>query len=175
MKPLLRACLGGIALVAAAVSALPVAAVELKIGFVNAARVLKSAPQAEAALNRLEKEFSPRDKALVEAQKALRKLEDRLSKDGATLSDAERRDLERDIISQRRDVKRAQDEFREDFNIRRNEEMSKLQKLIQDAITALAQEERYDLVLNDGAVIYASEAVDITDKVLKRLSVVHGN
>lgn len=130
---------------------------------------------AEAALNRLEKEFSPRDKALVEAQKALRKLEDRLSKDGATLSDAERRDLERDIISQRRDVKRAQDEFREDFNIRRNEEMAKLQKLIQDAITALAQEERYDLVLNDGAVIFASEAVDITDKVLKRLSAVHGN
>ncbi|MBS0601020.1 MAG: OmpH family outer membrane protein, partial [Proteobacteria bacterium] len=72
-------------------------------------------------------------------------------------------------------VKRAQDEFREDFNIRRNEEMAKLQKLIQDAITALAQEERYDLVLNDGAVIFASEAVDITDKVLKRLSAVHGN
>ena len=72
-------------------------------------------------------------------------------------------------------MKRAQDEFREDFNIRRNEEMAKLQKLIQDAITALAQEERYDLVLNDGAVIFASEAVDITDKVLKRLSAVHGN
>ncbi len=171
MKALLRVLLGALALT----FALPAVAAELKLGFVNAARVLKSAPQAEAALNRLEKEFSPRDKALVEAQKALRKLEDKLSKDGTTLSDAERRDLERDIISQRRDVKRAQDEFREDFNIRRNEEMAKLQKLIQDAITALAQEERYDLVLNDGAVIFASEAVDITDKVLKRLSAVHGN
>jgi len=145
-------------------------AAELKIGFVNAAKVLKNAPQAAAALNRLEKEFSPRDKELVESQKALRKLEDRMSRDGATMGENDRRDLERDIVAQRRELKRAQDEFREDFNIRRNEEMSKLQRLIQDAITVLSQEENYDLVINDGAVIYASPAVDITDKVLKRLS-----
>ena len=85
MKALLRVLLGALALT----FALPAVAAELKLGFVNAARVLKSAPQAEAALNRLEKEFSPRDKALVEAQKALRKLEDKLSKDSATLSDAD--------------------------------------------------------------------------------------
>lgn len=152
-----------------------VAAAELKIGFVNAAKLLKNAPQAESALNRLEREFSPRDKALVDAQRALRRLEDKIAKDGAAMGDAERRNLERDIIAQRRELKRAQDEFREDFNIRRNEEMGKLHKQIQDAITELAVEDGYDLIINDGAVIYASNQVDITDRVLRRLTAGKGN
>ncbi len=162
-KRILSAAALGVAL------AMPALGAELKIGFVNAARLMKEAPQAEAALNRLEKEFSPRDKALAESQKALRKLEDRIASNDSTLSDAERRNLERDIIAQRRELKRAHDEFREDFNVRRNEELGKLNRKIQDTITRLAQEEGFDLVLNDGAVIFASQQVDITERVLKRL------
>lgn len=142
---------------------------QLKIGFVNAAKILDQSPQAEQARNRLEKEFAPRDKALVDSQKALRRQEEKLSKDGVTMADSERRSLERDILSQKRELKRAQDEFREDFNIRRNEELGKLQRLIYDAIVKLAKEENFDLIVNDSAVIFASGQVDITDKVLKRL------
>ena len=86
------------------------------------------------------------------------------------MGDSERRNLERDIIAQQRELKRAQDEFREDFNIRRNEELGSLQRQVYEAIVSLAKEEQFDLIVNDGAVIYASEQVDITDKVLKRLT-----
>jgi len=142
---------------------------QLKIGFVNAAQILDQAPQAEAARTRLEQEFAPRDQGLVDAQRALRSLEERLARDGAVMSDAERRNLERDIIAQQRELNRSQLEFREDFNIRRNEELGKLQKRVYDIIVQLAQEQRFDLIINDGAVIYASEQVDITDQVLQRL------
>lgn len=142
---------------------------QLKIGFVNAAQILDQAPQAEAARTRLEQEFAPRDQGLVDAQRALRGLEERLARDGAVMSDADRRNLERDIIAQQRELNRSQLEFREDFNIRRNEELGKLQKRVYDIIVQLAQEQRFDLIINDGAVIYASEQVDITDQVLQRL------
>ena len=141
----------------------------LKIGFVNAAKILDEAPQAENARNRLEKEFAPRDKGLVDAQRALRKLEEQLARDGAVMGETERRTLERDIIAQKRELNRSQTEFREDFNIRRNEELGKLQRLVYDAIVQLAKEQRFDLIVNDGAVIYASDQVDITDEVLRRL------
>ena len=49
---------------------------ELKIGFVNVAKVLEKAPQAAKAKSRLETEFSPRDKALVSQQKEIKSLED---------------------------------------------------------------------------------------------------
>jgi len=140
----------------------------LKVGFVNSAKVIEQAPQAEAARKLLEKEFSARDRELVTAQKELQKLEERLNNDGTTLSDAERRDLERDIRAQQRDLNRLQREFREDFNIRRNEELRTLQRQAFEAILTLAKEQGYDLVLSDG-VVYASDKVDLTEAVIERL------
>lgn len=143
-------------------------AAELRLGFVNAAKVLEEAPQAKEARERLEREFAPRDKELVNAQQGLKKMEDKLARDGAVMSESEQRKLERDILNAKREIKRSQDEFREDFNIRRNEEFGKLQRRVYEAIVALAKQDNYDVILGDG-VIFASERVDLTDKVLERL------
>lgn len=143
-------------------------AADLKIGFVNAPKVLEQAPQAEAAQQALQKEFSPRDKAIVEGQKEVRKLEDKLARDGVIMSDSERRKLERDIVSRKRDLKREQEEFREDLNIRRNEAFEKIRNIVRDAINDIAKKEKYDLVVGEG-VIYADNRIDITDKVVARL------
>lgn len=142
---------------------------ELKIGFVDVARVLESAPQAEQAKKRLEKEFSPRDKLLVAQQKKIKDMEDKLKRDSAVLSEAEGRKLERDLISKKREAKRAQQEFSEDFNLRRNEELGKLQQRILDAIKALAKEEKFDLLLTSG-VVYASDKIDVTPQVQQKLN-----
>jgi len=143
-------------------------AAELKIGFVNAARVLEEAPQADAARARLEKEFSPRDKKLVDAQKKVRKLEEKLTRDGAIMSETERRKLERDILSQQRELKRGQEEFREDLNIRRNEAFDTLRLRVFEVINDIAKAEKYDLVISDG-VVYANDRTDITGKVVEQL------
>ncbi len=143
-------------------------AAEMKIGFVNAARVLEEAPQADAARTHLEKEFSPRDKKLVDAQKTVRKLEEKLARDGAIMSETERRKLERDILSRQRELKRAQEEFREDLNIRRNEAFDTLRRRVFEVINDIAKAEKYDLVISDG-VVYANDRIDITSKVVDQL------
>jgi len=145
-----------------------VLAAEVKIGFVNAAKVLEQAPQADAARKRLEKEFSPRDKKLIGSQKAVRKLEEKLTRDGAIMSESERRKLERDILAQQRDLKRAKDEFREDLNIRRNEAFDKLRRRVFEVINDIAKSEKYDLVVSDG-VVFANDRINITSKVVKQL------
>lgn len=142
---------------------------ELKIGFVNVARVLEKAPQAEKAKKRLEKEFSPRDKHLISQSKEIKKLEEKLSRDASVMGESERRKLERDIIAKKREGKRSQQEFSEDFNMRRNEELGKLQRRILEAIRALAKDENFDLLLTDG-VIYASKQIDVTEQVQKKLA-----
>ena len=141
---------------------------ELKVGAVNAVRILEQSPQAEAMRNQIEKEFAPRDKELVAAQKGLKDMEDRLSKDSAIMSEAERKKLERDILNERRELKRNQDEFREDLTFRRNEEIAKIQKEIVEAIQYVAKQNSFDLVLSDG-VLYASPRVDITKLVVDYL------
>lgn len=142
----------------------------LRIGVVNAARLLDEAPQAKEALRRLEEEFKPRDDALLTEQRAIRDLESRLAEMSTSrLDDSERRQLEYELRSRQRDVKRTEEELREDYNFRRNDELRKLQQLIYEAITALAKDEQFDLILNQDAVVFAGPRVDITGKVLDRL------
>ena len=145
-------------------------AADVKIGFVSIAKILNSAPQAESASKRLEQEFAPRKKGLDEAQKSLRKVEEKIAKDGAVMSESQRRTVENDFRNQARELKRSSDEFREDFNLRRNEELGKFQKQVLDVINSVAKEDGFDLVVNDSATLYAGPQVDVTEKVPKRLT-----
>ncbi|NOQ64261.1 MAG: OmpH family outer membrane protein [Methyloprofundus sp.] len=142
---------------------------EIRIGVVNIPLLMQNAPQAADAKKRLEREFAPKDRQLVSQQKAIKQLEERLSRDGLTMTDSSKRSLERDIISKRREAQRAQQEFKEDFSLRRNEELGKMQNRIIEAVKSLAREGGYDLLLTEG-VIHASPAVDVTSQVQSRLS-----
>jgi len=141
---------------------------ETKIGFVNAARVLEEAPQADIARKQLEKEFAPRDKAIVKMQDELKTIEEKLAKDGAIMSESQQRKMERDVLSQKREIKRKKEEFREDLNIRRNEAFEKLRKRVFEVIVAIAEQKKFDLIVSDG-VVYASKQIDITKEVVDKL------
>ena len=146
-----------------------VSAQEIKIGYVNAVKVIEKAPQGEAALKKLESEFAPRDKRLVSTQKEIKQLEDDLEKNSLVMTDTDRREKERGILIMKRNLRRATQEFREDYNLRRNEELAVLQKIVKKAIVEIAKQEKYDLIVHEGT-IYASSTIDITDKVLEKLS-----
>jgi len=141
---------------------------ETKIGFVNAARVLEESPQADVARKQLEKEFAPRDQAIVGMQKDLKEMEDKLARDAAVMSESEQRKLERDVLSQKREIKRKKEEFREDLNIRRNEAFERLRKRVFEVIVAIAEQKKFDLIVSDG-VVFASKRIDITQEVVDQL------
>lgn len=141
---------------------------ELKIGFVNIPAVLEKAPQAEKAKKRLEQEFSPRDKQLVAQQKEIESMAARISKDAAVTGKSEQAKLEKDISNKKREAQRAQQEFSEDFNARRNEELGKLQSHIVKVVRGIAKDQSFDMLLTDG-VIYASEQIDVTAQVQQKL------
>jgi outer membrane protein len=114
-------------LTAAALSiacAAPVAAQDLKIGYVNSERVLREATPAKAAQSKLEAEFSKRERDLNDIGVKLKAAADKLDKDGPTLSEAERARRQRDLVEQDRDLQRKRREFQEDLNQRRNEELA---------------------------------------------------
>lgn len=146
----------------------PAYAKELKVGFVNSAMLLDKAPQAEVARVQLEKEFSARERDLVENQKAAQAIEQKLGREGAAMSDAERSRQERELNRRMRELQRQQVEFRDDLNLRKNEELAKLQRTVYQVISEMAKSDDYDLILSDG-VVFASPAVDITNKILERL------
>ena len=141
---------------------------ETRIGFVDVAKLSESAPQIRSAQMKMDAEFGGREKEIIALQREIEKMEEALVRDGAVMSDTERSKKERAILSKRREGKRAQDEFRDDINIRRNEILRKVNTEIAKAIEEYAKQNKFDLIVAQG-VMYASDKVDITDKVLKKL------
>jgi outer membrane protein len=144
-------------------------AADYKIGFVNTERLFREAAPAKRAQQKLEKEFAARDAEIQKMTKQVRDLQTSLDKDGATMPEADRRNKERDLANLSRDLTRSQREFREDLNLRRNEELAGLQERANKVIQQIAESEKYDLILQD-PVVYASQRIDITEKVIKALA-----
>jgi outer membrane protein len=146
-----------------------VRAADLKLGYVDAARLLDEAPQARDATRKLKEEFAPREEAISRLQDEVKKMEDALARDGAVMSETERRDKGLEIMSKKRDLQRMQEDFREDVNIRRNDALSGLQDLIKDAIQEVGKAGGYDLIFFEG-ISFANPKLDVTDEVLKGLN-----
>ena len=156
----------GLALVAFSTLA---CALDYKIGFVNTERLFREAAPAKRAQQKLEREFAARDAEIQKMSKQVRDLQSTLDRDGTTMQEAERRNKERDLANLSRDLQRAQREFREDVNLRRNEELAGFQERANKVILQIAEAEKFDLILQD-PVVYASQRIDITEKVIKALA-----
>jgi outer membrane protein len=164
-----RCLRSALAVAALALVAGTAAAADYKIGFVNTERLFREAAPAKRAQAKIEKEFATRDAEIQKLAKQVRDVQAALDRDGPTMSDADRRNKERDLANQSRDLQRMQREFREDLNLRRNEELSGIQERANKVIQQIAESEKYDLILQD-PVVYASQRIDITDRVIKALA-----
>lgn len=143
------------------------AAQELKVGFVNTERIFREAGPAQKAQKKLEKEFAARDAELQKMGKQVRDLQAQVEKEAVTLSEADKRNKERDLANLNREFQRSQREFREDLNMRKNEELAVVQERANKVIKDIAESEKFDLIVQDA--VFASSKIDITDKVLKSL------
>jgi outer membrane protein len=139
-----------------------------KIGVVNVAKLLDESPQARSAMQALQDEFAPRQKDILTQQEALKGREEKAQRDADVMGETERRNLERELRDAQRELSRKQNEYVEDLNIRRNEELGRLQRSLMQEVDAYARAQGYDLILGDG-VLFATGAVDITAQVLQRL------
>ena len=139
----------------------------IKIGFVNPVKLLELSPQGEKALRSLEEEFRPRDQELIDLREKVLALEIDLDKNRLVLQASEIKKKQRAIDSIKRKIKRDQQEAREDYNIRRNEELAKLQRLVREMIVTIANEEGFDLIVEQA--VYVNNRIDLTERVLQRL------
>jgi outer membrane protein len=143
-------------------------AADLKIGFIDAERINRESAPAERASKQLEREFAPRAEELQKREAQLKALQLQLEKESMTMSEADRRAKEQELARSNLDFQRMQREYREDLNLRRNQELSVLFERANRVIKQIAESEKYDLILQEA--VYRSPRIDITDKVLKALA-----
>ena len=152
----------------ALVSQAVVAQTPFKIGFVDPVRLIEQAPQGAKALANLEDEFRSRDEELKLHHGQIQEMEADLEKNILVIDATSAQARQREIENHKRRLARSQQEAREDYNLRRNEELARLQALVREVIVEIAKAGGYDLVVEQA--VYVSDAINITDLVLDRLA-----
>ncbi len=143
------------------------AAADMKIGYIDTERLFKDSSMAARSQKKLEVEFAKRDQDLQKMVKQARDLQNTLERDDLTLSESEKTKKERDLANMTREVQRAQREFREDLNQRKQEEFNAIHERARNLILDIAAKEKFDLIVE--TAVYASPRIDLTDRVLKAL------
>jgi outer membrane protein len=154
--------------VVAATCAMPAMAAELKIGVIDYARLLDESPQAKAVSEALRAEFGPRYQQLVAQETSLKAKGEKLQKDVATMTPDQRTKAEKELRDSARELERKKQEWQDDSNAKRNDEMNKLQRSLIGEVRDYAKAQSFDIVIAEG-VIYATPTVDITAQVLQAL------
>ena len=126
-----------------------------RIGFVSTERIMRDSAPAKAAQAKIEKDFSRRDKEIQDLGARLRSASERFEKDSAVMTDSDRARRQRELSDMDRDQ-------------RRNEELTGVLDKANRAIKAIAEREKFDLILQDA--VYVSPRLDITDTVIKQLN-----
>ena len=157
MKQLVKHIVAGAMLGSALVSTSVMA--EQKVAVVDVQGIFQAMPQAAEIQNAIQAEFKDQ---LEEVNQ--------LQRDAATMSDAEKKELEQKILSVREELSKKGQPLQQNIQRRSNEERNKLLGLIKQAIDSVAAKQGYDLVLNAGAVAFAKEEHDLSEQVLQQVS-----
>jgi len=140
---------------------------QVKLGFVNGQKVINDSPQAIKAKKKIEGQFEKRDQELQALAKRLQGMQEALEKNALTMSETDKRVKEREFNDKNIEFQRKQREFREDLNLKQNEEMAGIYERVNKAIKQVAEAEKYDLILQEA--VYINPKFDITEKVIKAL------
>jgi len=158
------------AIAVAAVASSAANAQGVKVGVINVARLVEQSPQLESVTKKLQDEFGPRQREIAALQQRLRTQQETFQRDAPVMGEEERLNLERQIRDGQREYQRTENEYLEDLNLRRNEELGKLQRDVLQKAQEYARAQKFDLLLADPNVIFASTAVDVTEAVLAVLT-----
>ena len=129
--------------------------------------------QGKTIQDAMRAEFAPRQRSLQAQEQSLKAKQEKLQKDSATMTEDQRMRAEKDLRDAARDLQRAEGEFNDDVTARRNEELSRLQRTLIDEVRTYAKAQNYDIVVSSEAVVYSTQAYDITPAILAALEA-HG-
>ena len=147
-----------------------VAMAEQKIAVVDVQGIFQAMPMTAEKMKAIEVEFKEQIEEVNLLQREGQVYAERLQRDAATMSDAEKEDLQKKILSVRTQLAEKGQPLQQEIQRRQNEERNKLLALIKQAIDAVAAKDGYDMVFNANSVAFTSEEHDLSERVLEQVN-----
>jgi len=170
-----RSVLAGAFACALAASALPAlaqgAADDLKIAVIDTDQVVLASAAGKRAMTELD---ALRQEKTTQGEALSQQLQDvqrRLSEGRLSLSEERLADLQKEAEDKAIELRRFQDDANRELTKKRQEVLQQLDSKVMPVINSYGAEQGYDLIFRkfDSGLIFASEAVDITDEIIRRV------
>ena len=140
-----------------------------KSAYINSKVLLEQSPQAVTANAELQKQFGEREQSLRKLAQKIQQMEGTYKNDNAVMSDDQKKKAEDNIVLNKRRFQFEQQSLKEDLQSKQRELLQKVQVEIKTVIEAYGRANGYDFIFTDSSIAFASDAVNVTDKILNEL------
>jgi outer membrane protein len=153
-------------------AAVPAAAQQLNVAVIDVQRVVTESDPGKAALQKLKELQDVKIDEGRALQQELTTLQEQMSKQRFTLSEARLAELSKEIEDKQIALQRFQDDAERELDEARRRELGGLEGRIIPVINELGAERGFTLIFNkfQSGLVYADDAVDITDDVIRRFN-----
>jgi outer membrane protein len=143
----------------------------LKIAVIDVNRIMTDSQRGKSVLAGIEKLQSERSAQLKTLNDELTEMQKRFQEGRLSLAEDKLAELQGAIEEKDRAFKRAREDAERDIQKRRTDEIEKIESAVFPIINGLGKEGAYTMIFNkfQSGLVYADDAVDITDEVIKRL------
>ncbi|MDY6273720.1 MAG: OmpH family outer membrane protein [Succinivibrionaceae bacterium] len=166
MNKLMTVALAG----AVALGAAGAAEADTKIAVINLPQIISELPQTKAADARLKSQFSSRVKEVERLADQGKSLQDKLTRDGGSMSQADYTKNQRKLAEVSSEYRLKAQALEEDRRRALKTENDKILTKIQAAIEKIAKDKHFDIVLSGDNVAYAVDSINISDQVIQIVS-----
>ncbi|HXC62390.1 MAG TPA: OmpH family outer membrane protein [Nitrospiria bacterium] len=146
----------------------------LKIGTIDAQKVLENTKAGKKAKATMEEFVKSRQKIIDLEEQDIKNLEDELAKQGPVLSADAKKDKQETFQRKMLDYQKKVSELNKEVQNKKKEVLEDFNKTLEGVVKSIAEKEGYTVILDrnseGGVILYAKESVDLTDKVVQEFN-----
>jgi outer membrane protein len=145
----------------------------IKIGFIDAQKVLENSKTGKQVKSRMEEYLKPRQKIIDDQKDELRRLEEDLNRQTSVLSPEAKKAKEEDFRKKLSDYQKRAMELNDEVQSKKLEVLKDFNKKLEEAARQIAEKEGFTFVFDKnadgGSLVYARDNYDLTDKVIEQV------
>ncbi len=145
-------------------------AADVKVGIVDMQEIGRKLPQLQNINKKVVDQFNERREQLEQLVKKSEEIQEKVKRDAMTLTNQQKLQYRRELQALKAEYELKEGFFNEDIQAANNIEQAKVMQKINDAISKVAKDEKFDLVLRKNSAHFFKESFDVTEKVIKILS-----
>ncbi len=140
-----------------------------KVGIVDLAKIMAQAKQGNEIKAKLAKEFEPRKKSLMSFQDSIKADIEKLQRDDAIMTDAQKTALQQKIMTDRKAFEEKGQAYQKELTAAHNKAMQLFFGDVKKVVDVIAKSGKYDMILQKEGVFYSASNMDITSQVVAKL------